>query len=118
MDRAGDRHRASALQMLREVKPVDLLFTDINLGDAVTCWNVAAAGRLLDTSLAVIYASGGPDDPGRRVAGGLPAEACVAGRSYGSLFKAHVCRRKAVFKIGLNPGQARPYCRPNNLTIG
>jgi CheY-like chemotaxis protein len=62
---------ARALQMLREVKRIHLLFTDISLTDAVTGWDIAEAGRVSDPSLAVIYASGGPDDPLRRVPGGI-----------------------------------------------
>jgi CheY-like chemotaxis protein len=37
---------AGALQMIREADRVHLLFTDINLADAVTGWDVADAGRV------------------------------------------------------------------------
>jgi hypothetical protein len=55
--------------MLREVDRIDLLFTDINLADTVTGWDDADAGRVPHPDLAVIYASGGPEDPARLVPG-------------------------------------------------
>src|SRR6476620_5075731 len=58
---------AGALQMIRELDRVHLLFTDINLADAVTGWDVADAGRVFHPELAVIYASGGPKDHARLV---------------------------------------------------
>ena len=58
---------AGALQMIREVNRLHLLFTDINLADAVTGWDVADAGRVSHPDLAVIYASGGPKDHARLV---------------------------------------------------
>ena len=58
---------AGALQMLREVDRVHLLFTDINLADAITGWDVAEAGRVSHPDLAVIYASEGPKDHARLV---------------------------------------------------
>ena len=58
---------AGALQMPREVDRVHLLFTDINLADAITGWDVADAGRVAHPDLAVIYASGGPEDHDRLV---------------------------------------------------
>jgi CheY-like chemotaxis protein len=62
---------AGALQMIREVDRIHLLFTDINLADAVTGWDVADAGRMWHPDLAVIYASGGPKDHARLVPRGL-----------------------------------------------
>lgn len=62
---------AEALQMLREMQRIHLLFTDISLADAVTGWEIAEAARVSYPFLAVIYASGGPDDPARRVEGGI-----------------------------------------------
>jgi CheY-like chemotaxis protein len=59
---------ASALTVLREVKTVDLLVTDIQLADAVTGWDIAEAFRVSDPTLPVIYASGNPANNGRRVA--------------------------------------------------
>jgi CheY-like chemotaxis protein len=58
---------AGALQLIREADRVYLLFTDINLADAITGWDVADAGRVSHPDLAVIYASGGPKDLGRLV---------------------------------------------------
>lgn len=62
---------AGALQMIREAQRVDLLFTDINLADAITGWDVADAGRVSHPDLAVIYASGGPKDHARLVPGSI-----------------------------------------------
>src|ERR1700729_2093698 len=67
----GDRHRAGALRLIREADRLRLLFTDINLADAVTGWDVAEAGLVSHPDLAVIYASGGPRDPARLVPGGI-----------------------------------------------
>ena len=58
---------AGALQLIREADRLHLLFTDINLADAITGWDVADAGRVSHPDLAVIYASGGPKDLGRLV---------------------------------------------------
>ena len=54
-------------RLIREADRVHLLFTDINLADAITGWDVADAGRVSHPDLAVIYASGGPKDHGRLV---------------------------------------------------
>jgi CheY-like chemotaxis protein len=58
---------ARALQMIRDADRVHLLFTDINLADAITGWDVADAGRVSHPDLAVIYASAGPEDHARLV---------------------------------------------------
>jgi CheY-like chemotaxis protein len=58
---------AGALQMIREADRLHLLFTDINLADAITGWDVADAGRVSHPDLAVIYASGGAEDHARLV---------------------------------------------------
>jgi hypothetical protein len=70
---------AGALQMMREANRVHLLFTDINLADAITGWDVAEAGRVSHPDLAVIYAS-----EGRRI---MPAS-CL-----GVFFCPSPCRR-------------------------
>jgi CheY-like chemotaxis protein len=62
---------ASAVKLLQETKTVHLLFTDISLADAVTGWDIAEAGREGHPHLAVIYASGGPEDRVRRVSGSI-----------------------------------------------
>ena len=62
---------ARAVEMLQETKTVHLLFTDISLADAVTGWDVAEAGRMRHPDLAVIYASGGPEDRARLVPGSI-----------------------------------------------
>ena len=58
---------AGALMVLREAETVDLLVTDIQLADAITGWDVAEAFRVSDPEVPVIYASGNPSNPVRRV---------------------------------------------------
>jgi len=62
---------AGALKALREAKIVDLLITDIGLGDAITGWDVAEAFRVSRPIAPVIYASGNPDNDARRVEGSV-----------------------------------------------
>ena len=84
---------AGALQLIREADRVHLLFTDINLADAITGWDVADAGRVSHPDLAVIYASGGPKDHGPpRASECFSVQACVAGRYHVSLCAAYACR--------------------------
>jgi CheY-like chemotaxis protein len=59
---------AGALELLREACSIDLLVTDIALGDYnMTGWDVAEAVRTKHAEVPVIYASGGSDNEGRRV---------------------------------------------------
>jgi CheY-like chemotaxis protein len=58
---------AKALELLREAKSIDLVITDIGLADAMTGWDVAEAVRIMYPEVPVIYASGAPDNDGRRV---------------------------------------------------
>jgi CheY-like chemotaxis protein len=58
---------AGALKLLRETKTIDLLITDIRLADATTGWDVAEAVRVLHPKIPVVYASGAPNNDGRRV---------------------------------------------------
>ena len=67
MERFEDWHRSRCAADVREAGRVHLLFTDINLADAITGWDVAEAGRVSHPDLAVIYASGGPKDHARLV---------------------------------------------------
>jgi CheY-like chemotaxis protein len=62
---------AGALQLIREADRLHLLFTDINLADDLSGWDVAEAGRVSHPDLAVIYASGGPKDHARLVPGSI-----------------------------------------------
>jgi CheY-like chemotaxis protein len=56
------------LQLLREARSIDLVVTDIGLADdAMTGWDVAEAVRMKHAEVPVIYASGAPDNEGRRV---------------------------------------------------
>jgi CheY-like chemotaxis protein len=62
---------AKALELLRKGQRIDVLVTDITLADAITGWDVAEAVRILYPEVPVIYASGGPDNQGRRVLNGV-----------------------------------------------
>ena len=62
---------AAALRALREAKIVDLLLTDIGLGDAITGWDVAEAFRVSRPIAPVIYVSGNPNNDARRVEGSV-----------------------------------------------
>jgi CheY-like chemotaxis protein len=56
------------LQPLREARSIDLLITDIELGNgAMTGWDVAEAVRKKHPEVPVIYASGGQVNERRRV---------------------------------------------------
>jgi CheY-like chemotaxis protein len=66
---AESGHRAVA--MCRSDMPVDVLFTDIQLNDSVNGWEVAEAFRAARGNIPVIYTSGNPIEPTRRVAGSL-----------------------------------------------
>ena len=58
---------AKALELLRHGQSIDILVTDIKLADSMTGWDVAEAVRMMYPEVPVIYASGGPDNDGRRV---------------------------------------------------
>jgi CheY-like chemotaxis protein len=62
---------AAALRALGEAKIVDLLITDIGLGDAVTGWDVAEAFRVSRPIAPVIYVSGNPNNDARQVVGSV-----------------------------------------------
>jgi CheY-like chemotaxis protein len=51
--------------------PVDVLFTDIQLNDSVSGWEVAEAFRAARGNLPVIYTSGNPIESTRAVPGSL-----------------------------------------------
>jgi CheY-like chemotaxis protein len=69
---------AGALQLIREAGSLHLLFTDINLADAVTGWDVAEAGRVLHPLRSFMPQEGG------RI---MPAS-CL-----GVFFRPSLCRR-------------------------
>jgi CheY-like chemotaxis protein len=58
---------AKALELVREAQTIDVVITDIGLADAMTGWDVAEAVRIMSPEIPVIYASGEPDNDGRRV---------------------------------------------------
>ena len=56
-----------AIHELRNGQHIDLLVTDIRLAGYLNGWDVAEAGREINPSLPVIYASGNAVDPMRMV---------------------------------------------------
>jgi CheY-like chemotaxis protein len=50
-------------------KPIDIVFTDINLGGGATGWDVADNCRTHHANVPVLYTSGSPIDSGRSVPG-------------------------------------------------
>jgi CheY-like chemotaxis protein len=58
---------AKALELVREAQTIDVVITAIGLADAMTGWDVAEAVRIMSPEVPVIYASGEPDNDGRRV---------------------------------------------------
>jgi CheY-like chemotaxis protein len=60
-----------ALAFLTAHEPIDVLFTDIQLGGQVSGWEVAEAFRTAKPHSPVVYASGHPPDHRRRVSGSL-----------------------------------------------
>ena len=60
-----------AIALLQASHPVDLVFTDIQLGGRLTGWDVGEQCRAIRSDVAVIYASGTAIDRSRRVDGGV-----------------------------------------------
>lgn len=58
-----------AVLLLGANQRIDALVTDIQLDGLLTGWDVADAFRATDRDIPVVYASGNPPDPTRRVAG-------------------------------------------------
>jgi CheY-like chemotaxis protein len=54
-----------AVALCRSVAPIDVLFTDINLGGSVSGWEVAERFRMDRPDGAVLYTSGNEIDPNR-----------------------------------------------------
>ena len=54
-----------AVALCRSVAPIDVLFTDINLGGSVNGWEVAERFRMDRPDGAVLYTSGEEIDPNR-----------------------------------------------------
>jgi len=54
-----------AVALCRSVAPIDVLFTDINLGGSVNGWEVAERFRMDRPDGAVLYTSGNEIDPNR-----------------------------------------------------
>jgi CheY-like chemotaxis protein len=56
---------ASALEMLEQIEPLELLFTDIQMPGSGNGWQLSRRARALKPGIAVIYATGygGKHDP-------------------------------------------------------
>jgi CheY-like chemotaxis protein len=54
-----------AVALCRSKAPIDVLFTDINLGGPVSGWEVAERFRMVRPDGAVLYTSGNGIDPNR-----------------------------------------------------
>jgi CheY-like chemotaxis protein len=59
----------AAVKILAERRDIDLVFTDIRLGGKLSGWDVGEASRALDPDIQVVYTSGTPSTPERRVSG-------------------------------------------------
>lgn len=64
-----DTERGEEAIALATEHHIDLLVTDINLGGALTGWDIAEAVRVRRPDLTVVYASGNPPDSTRSVKG-------------------------------------------------
>jgi CheY-like chemotaxis protein len=58
-----------AVEILGDGPQIDVLFTDIGLGGALTGWDVGERARAGRSEIQVIYASGNPNLPDRNVSG-------------------------------------------------
>jgi CheY-like chemotaxis protein len=61
----------AAIQLMRDGRPIDIVFTDIQLAGQLSGWDVGEQCRDLREDVAIIYASGNAKDRSRRVAGSL-----------------------------------------------
>lgn len=60
-----------AVEMLHADRPIDVLFTDIRLGGALTGWDVGEACRATWKDIPIIYTSGQVNEPSRNVPGSV-----------------------------------------------
>jgi CheY-like chemotaxis protein len=60
-----------AVALMRAGRPVDIVFTDIQLAGRLTGWDVGERCRAIREDVAIIYASGTAVDRSRRVDGSL-----------------------------------------------
>lgn len=79
-----------AIALCNSGTPIDVVFTDINLGGSASGWDVAERFRTVRPRVPVVYTSGKSIDPGR----------CVVGSTFVSKPYRHgeildVCRRLA-----------------------
>jgi len=61
------RNGTAALAVLQGGHGIDVLVTDVNLGDSIDGWTVAEASRAKNSNVAVIYVSGNAIEPARSV---------------------------------------------------
>jgi CheY-like chemotaxis protein len=64
----------TAMALVEDGAPIDVLFTDIALGGHIDGWDLGEKMRALRPGSGVIYASGRYDEPRRPVAGSVALE--------------------------------------------
>ncbi|WP_281684141.1 response regulator [Thalassobaculum salexigens] len=79
-----------AVEILSDDSQIDVVFTDIRLGGALTGWDVAEEARIKRPDVRVIYASGNAIDPTRNVSGSQ-----FFGKPYDPEVIVDACRRPA-----------------------
>ena len=77
----------TALDLLQAGYPVDVLVTDIDLGGALSGWDVAEAFRARTEAVTVIYVSGSAGDRSRQVPGSQFIDKPCAGGQVLDAFK-------------------------------
>ena len=77
----------TALDLLQAGYPVDVLVTDIDLGGALSGWDVAEAFRAQSEAVTVIYVSGSAGDRSRQVPGSQFIDKPCAGGQVLDAFK-------------------------------
>ena len=60
-----------AIAILRQDRPIDVVFTDIVLPGATDGWDVAEIARQIRPAIPIIYTSGYTASPSRRVSGSV-----------------------------------------------
>ena len=78
----------AALRIVAESPRIDMLITDVRLGGRITGWDVAQSFRAAHPIGGVIYVSGSPLDPARRVPNSL-----FFSKPYNAALLLAACRR-------------------------
>jgi CheY-like chemotaxis protein len=97
---ASNAHQA--LGYLRTRRPIDVVITDIDLGEGPTGWDVAETFRAARSAIPIIYISGAAGDRRRSVPG--------------SVFFAKPCRTLDILKVCRGLRGAQSHRRDCNLS--